>query len=47
MIYDVNEPLFKSFLTYKKSSGSKVVAGGGKQAGVKAKGSDGKYQGEM
>ena len=47
MIYDVNEPLFKTFLAWKKTSGNKVAGGGGKAPMTKAKGSDGKYQGEM
>jgi hypothetical protein len=47
MIYDVNEPLFKTFMTWKKTAGSKVVSGGGGAPKTKAKGSDGKYQGEM
>ena len=46
MIYDVNSPLFRSFL---KNSTSGKHFGGGNAGGtkdLKAKGSDGKYQGE-
>jgi hypothetical protein len=44
MIYHVDSPLFRSFL---KTANKKEVGGGGKVAKEpKAKGSDGKYQGE-
>ena len=45
MIYDTSSPLFASFLSVKPKTGPSYQSGG-KQQNIKAKGSDGKYQGE-
>ena len=48
MLYDTNSPVFASFLTKSKSQAKATKGGNKSQApkGPKAKGSDGKYQGE-
>jgi len=49
MIYAVQSAMYASFLVVAPSSGSSkggASSGGHKKAEVKAKGSDGKYQGE-
>lgn len=48
MIYDIHSSMYASFLSVAPSSGGShgPNTGGHKKAEVKAKGSDGKYQGE-
>jgi len=48
MIYETKSPLFISFLSnsLRKGLGGKTGAEGGGQTILKARGSDGKYQGE-
>ena len=48
MIYSIHSEAYASFLTVAPSAKSVSASGGGghKKAEVKAKGSDGKYQGE-
>ena len=46
MIYDVNGSLFLSFVSRTGQGGGPKVGPGVAAKGVKARGSDGKYQGE-
>ena len=45
MIYETKSPLFVSFLSKSLSKGTTFAPGGGQQI-LKARGLDGKYQGE-
>ena len=46
MIYDVNSPLFAEFIIRTGQSSGPKAGSGPSAKGPKAKGSDGKYQGE-